>query len=114
MIEDLSLEKMIKGAKILEGTHDFTSFRTKGCQSKTPIKTIDKIEIVKKLEYIDIDFTAKSFLYNQVRIIVGTLRNIGNGKINESNLLNIISRKDRSFAGPTAPSKGLTLLSIEY
>ena len=95
------------------GKHDLESFRSVDCQSKTTIKTIDKIKFEKNNDYLSIFFTAKSFLHSQVRIMVGTLVDIGKGKITKS-IDEIIKNKDRSKAGMTAPACGLYLKKIEY
>ncbi len=112
--KELNLSIMKEGALSLLGTHDFTSFRSQGCQAKSPIKTINSIEIKKKGDFILLDISARSFLYNQVRIITGTLKELGEGKIKNSNFLEIICKKDRRSAGVTAPPQGLTLMSVDY
>ena len=112
--KDLNIKKMRLASSFFIGKHDFTSFRSKGCQSSSPIKTIDNILITKKNKVIKINFFARSFLYNQVRIMVGTLRDVGLGKKEPEDIDQIIKKKDRSFAGITAPSKGLSLLKIQY
>ena len=110
----LNLEKMIKAAEILKGRHDFSSFRAKGCQAKSPIKTLDNIKITKRKSLIQLTFTAKSFLYNQVRIMVGTLKDVGNNLIEPDDLRYILTKKLRKLSGVTAPAKGLTLLKVLY
>ncbi len=114
VVEKLDINKIREAAKYLLGKHDFSSFRSKGCQSQSPVKSIESITVYEENNYIYIDISARSFLYNQVRIIVGTLRDVGNGKIKNTNLLKIIDKKDRNYAGPTAPSRGLTLMGIDY
>ena len=110
----LNIKKMEEAAKILEGTHDFTSFRASQCQSKSPIKTLDKLNILIKDEKIFIKAKAKSFLHHQVRNIVGTLKLVGSEKWNSGDVLTALEKKDRRAAGPTAPAFGLTLLKIEF
>ena len=105
---------MKKASKYLIGNHDFSSFRASGCQASSPIKTIDKITINKKNNIITLTFVARSFLYNQVRIMTGTLKDVGTGLINPIELKKIIQKKKRSFSGGTAPSKGLTLSKVYY
>ena len=105
---------MKKAAKILEGKHDFTSFRSTECQSKSPIKTIDSIKISRIGEKIQIWIKARSFLHNQVRIIVGTLVLVGKKKWNEKNIEEALKSKKRAAAGQTAPAEGLYLHSIKY
>lgn len=113
---DLNIKKMKTAAEQMIGNHDFTSFRASECQAKSPIKTLDKIEIKTHKEkfgqYIYIDLSARSFLHHQVRNIVGTLVEIGLGK--PFNIDEIFAAKNRSSAGPTAPSSGLYFVSAEY
>ena len=110
----LNLEKMIEGSKYLIGSHDFSSFRAKGCQASSPLRTIDNIKISKKKNLIKLSFLAKSFLYNQVRIMVGTLKNVGTKEVPPEEIKNILERKNRQHAGITAPSRGLTLKRVTY
>ena len=105
---------MQEASQYLIGNHNFSSFRSKGCQAKTPYKTLDKIVICRKSDLIKISFLAKSFLYNQVRIMVGTLKDVGTGKLEPKEIINILKKQDRLFSGTTAPSKGLTLKKITY
>ena len=111
---NLNLEKMIEGSKYLIGSHNFSSFRAKGCQAYSPLRTIDNIKIFKEKNIIKLNFLAKSFLYNQVRIMVGTLKDIGTKKIPPDEIKYIIEKKNRKHAGITAPSKGLTLKRVTY
>ena len=110
----LNLKKMKLAADNLIGKHDFSSFRAKGCQASSPLKTLDDVKITKVKNIIKINFTARSFLYNQVRIMVGTLKEVGLEKIDPFEIKNILKKKDRSLAGVTAPPKGLTLEKICY
>ena len=105
---------MMNSSRHLVGNHDFNSFRSKDCQARNSVRTIDNIIIKRKDEKIQIEISAKSFLHNQVRIIVGTLVNIGRKFWNEQKLLEILNSKNRSLAGPTAPSLGLYLKKIDY
>ena len=110
----LDVEKMKEGAKYLLGNHDFSSFRGAGCQAKSPIKTLDKIDIIVNKDEIDFIVEAKSFIYHQVRNMVGTLKCVGDGKLNPEDVKTILEKKDRRFAGPTAPACGLYLNKIIY
>ena len=112
--QKLNILDMKKASKYLLGNHDFSSFRASGCQSLSPIKTLDKIAIIKKKNIITLTFTARSFLYNQVRIMTGTLKDVGSGLINPVALKRILQKKKRSSSGITAPSKGLTLYKVYY
>ncbi len=110
----LNKEEMTQASKLFEGRHDFSSFRSVNCQSNSSIKTINKCQIHFKSEFISILVTAKSFLHSQVRIIVGTLIDVGRGKIFSEDIKKIIEGKDRSKAGSTAPPYGLYLLKVDY
>ena len=112
--QKLNIVDMKKASKYLLGNHDFSSFRASGCQSLSPIKTLDKIAIIKKKNIITLTFTARSFLYNQVRIMTGTLKDVGSGLINTEALKKILQKKERASSGITAPSKGLTLYKVYY
>ena len=100
-------------AQFFIGKHNLQAFRSIHCQSSSSIKTIDDIKILHKNNDIYIRVSARSFLHSQVRIMVGTLVDIGKGKIKNS-ITKIIKDKDRSDAGITAPACGLYLLKIEY
>lgn len=113
--EDLDIEKMRTAADFIVGTHDFKSFEASGSQEReTTIRTVKSLEINKLDEDIIIEITGDGFLYNMVRIIVGTLVEVGLGKKKPEELKVIIERKDRTFAGHTAPAAGLYLKEIYY
>ena len=112
--QKLNIIDMKKASKYLLGNHDFSSFRASGCQALSPVKTLDKIAIIKKKNIITFTFTARSFLYNQVRIMTGTLKDVGSGLINPIALKRILQKKKRTSSGVTAPSKGLTLYKVYY
>lgn len=110
----LDVEKMRIGAKYLLGHHDFSSFRGAGCQAKSPIKTLDKLDIEVNGDEIDFVVEARSFLYHQVRNMVGTLKSVGDGKLEPEDIKTILEKKDRAYAGPTAPACGLYLSKVMY
>lgn len=110
----LDVEKMRKGAKYLLGHHDFTSFRGAGCQALSPLKTLDKLEIVTNGDEIDFIVEARSFLYHQVRNMVGTLKSVGDGKFSPADVKTILEAKNRAVAGATAPACGLYLNKVMY
>lgn len=110
----LNIELMNKAAECLIGTHDFTSFRASGCQAKTPVKTLDKININKVGDMMIIEFEAKSFLYQQIRIMVGSLIDVGLEKQNSEWIKMLFEKKDRKLAGRTALAKGLFLKEVSY
>ena len=110
----LDVEKMKQGAQYLIGNHDFSSFRAAACQAKSPVKTLDKIEISTQGEEIVFYVEARSFLHHQVRNIVGTLKMVGDGHLKPEDIKTILAAKDRKAAGPTAPAGGLYLCNVEY
>ena len=109
----LNLKKMKLESKFFLGKHNLEAFRSIDCQASSPIKTINDIKINQKGNNITITVLAKSFLHSQVRIMVGTLVDIGLNKI-EKSISEIIQSKKREFAGVTAPPQGLYLLKIDY
>lgn len=108
----LDIPAMRAAAEKLLGQHDFTSFRATQCQAKSPIKTLDKCEILQNGDEIIFEFSARSFLHHQVRNIVGTLVEIGLGK--PYDIDEIFAAKNRSAAGPTAPACGLYFMAADY
>jgi len=110
----LDIDAMQQAAKYLLGYHDFTSFRASECQSKSPMRTIDKIEIIKQGDTIEVHVSALSFLHHMVRNIVGSLLMVGNGTWPPEKMQEVLEAKDRKVAGPTAPSEGLYFLKIDY
>ncbi|WHQ46572.1 MAG: tRNA pseudouridine(38-40) synthase TruA [Candidatus Midichloria sp.] len=113
--EKMDLDIIKKGAMILIGEHDFTSFRAISCQAKNSTKTIDKIDIIEKEGgVIDFIFEGKSFLHNQVRIMAGALKNIGVKKWDCKKLQEVLNVKDRKVGPETAPPYGLYLTKIWY
>lgn len=110
----LNIKRMRRAAKSLVGRHDFKSFQASGSNESNTVRTIKKIEIEKRNGLLYIDVWADGFLYNMVRIIAGTLLEIGRGKIDESAIKEMLIKKDRRSAGPTAPAKGLCLMSVKY
>ncbi|MDR1560891.1 MAG: tRNA pseudouridine(38-40) synthase TruA [Holosporaceae bacterium] len=111
---ELDVNKMNEAAQCLIGKHDFSSFRATGCQSSSPTKTLNKISVQKRGDIIAIEVAARSFLYRQVRNIVGSLCFVGNKKWSKQNFAEVLNAKDRTKAGPTAPACGLYLLNVKY
>lgn len=113
--QKLNIEKMKKAVKFFEGEHDFKAFKASGTSSKSSVRTIYNAEVIEaKNDRIYIELTGSGFLYNMVRIIAGTLVEVGLGKIDPEEIQNIIQSKDRSKAGKTLPPQGLYLLKVEY
>ena len=110
----LDVKAMIKGAKLLLGTHDFSTFRAASCGAKSPIKTMEKILIKKNKDKITLQFTSRSFLQQQVRSMVGCLKYLGEGKWNLNDFKNSFKSVNRSECAPPAPACGLYLKNINY
>lgn len=110
----LDLEKMRRGAEYLEGTHDFRGFASSHLSAENTERTIYETKLWKEEDMIHFRITGNGFLYNMVRIIVGTLMEIGKGDYPPERVLEILEKKDRSLAGATARACGLTLLEIRY
>lgn len=112
--ENLNLDLMKECAKILTGTHDFQSFTTLKSKTKSTIRTINYINIEEKNKILEIEINGNGFLWNMVRIILGTLIEAGKGKLSYRDVENILDLKKRSEAGPMVPAKALFLKDVEY
>ncbi|HZK89590.1 MAG TPA: tRNA pseudouridine(38-40) synthase TruA [Stellaceae bacterium] len=110
----LDLAAMQAGARHLIGRHDFSTFRDSLCQAKTPVKTLDALEITRAGEEIRIEARARSFLHHQVRNIAGTLKLVGLGQWTPDDVATALAARDRRAGGPTAPAAGLYLVEIRY
>lgn len=110
----LNVEKMQEAAKYFEGEHDFKAFKSSGTSGRNSVRTIYKAEVKTDGERILIELTGNGFLYNMVRIISGTLLDVGLGKIEPSEIEDIINSKDRTKAGKTLPAHGLYLVKVNY
>ena len=110
----LDLKAMKKAAKLLLGTHDFSTFRASSCGAKSPVRTLNKVSIKKDKEKIILKFTSKSFLQQQVRSMVGCIKYLGEGKWTFDEFKNAFKSKKRSNCAPPAPSCGLYLTKISY
>ncbi len=117
----LNVEAMDAAAKLLLGTHDFTTFRSTECQAKSPVRTLDRLD-VRHVEtatgqagdMIEITASARSFLHNQVRSMVGSLKMVGDGRWNNDSLVAALNARDRKACGPVAPPQGLYLERVDY
>jgi len=105
---------MAAAARVLVGRHDFTSFRSVHCQAKSPVKTLDRLEVCRDGDVLTIEAVARSFLHNQVRIIAGTLKLAGEGKWSPDDVAAALAARDRGAGGPTAPPEGLYLVEVRY
>ncbi len=110
----LDIAKMKQAIKYFEGEHDFKAFKSSGTSSKSSIRTIYKATLKTEGDRIIIELTGNGFLYNMVRIISGTLVDVGLGKIKPEEIPNIINMQDRTKAGKTLPPQGLYLVKVEY
>lgn len=110
----LDVDAMHTAAQHLVGNHDFTSFRSTGCQAKSPIRTLDKLAVSRQGDEVVVDVAALSFLHNQVRIMVGSLVLVGQNKWQPDDMARVLADKDRSKAGATAPPHGLYFVRVEY
>ena len=108
------IEAMQKAAEYLIGTHDFKSFCSIHTQAETTVRTIYSLDVIREGDMIRIRVTGNGFLYNMVRILAGTLINVGFGVTDPAEIPGIIEARDRQAAGPTAPARGLTLIKMEY
>jgi len=110
----LDVDKMKHATQHLVGNHDFTTFRSVNCQSKSPLRSLDKIKISKEDDRIYFLFEAKSFLHNQIRSIVGSLKLVGEGKWKPKKIKEILDARNRKDCGPIAPPEGLYFQSVDY
>jgi len=110
----LDAAAMAAGARHLLGHHDFTTFRDSLCQAKSPVKTLDALEVSRVGEEIQIEARARSFLHHQVRNMVGTLKLVGLGQWQPEDVGRALAARDRRAGGPTAPAEGLALVVVRY
>lgn len=110
----MDIERMNQAAAYLVGEHDFKSFCSAGAQVQTTVRTIYAVNVTKDDDMVHIRITGNGFLYNMVRIIAGTLMQVGTGLMEPEQVKEILEARDRSKAGPTAVAKGLTLVEIRY
>jgi tRNA pseudouridine38-40 synthase len=110
----LDAEAMHHAAQLLLGTHDFTTFRATNCQAPSPIKTLDVLKVSRFGEDVEIEAVSRSFLHNQVRSMVGTLKLVGEGKWTPQDVQKALAAKDRRACGVVAPPFGLYLVSVGY
>ncbi len=110
----LDCAAMHAAAQSLRGHHDFTSFRATSCQAKSPVRTLDRLDVRREGERIVIEAAARSFLHHQVRNMVGTLKLVGQGLWPVARVAQALAACHRAAAGPTAPPDGLTLMEVRY
>jgi len=110
----LNAVAMHRAAQRLVGTHDFTTFRSTECQAKSPIRTLDKLDVLKAGDELVVGATARSFLHNQVRSLVGSLKLVGEGRWSADDIQKALEARDRKASGPVAPPGGLYLMRVDY
>lgn len=110
----LDVERMRRGAAYLVGEHDFKSFCSADAQVESTVRQVDSAEVWQEGAEIVIRIAGRGFLYNMVRIIAGTLMDVGRGRKEPEDIQKILEQKDRQAAGPTAPACGLTLIGYEF
>ncbi len=111
----LDVEAMHDAAQVLVGHHDFTTFRSQHCQAKSPMKTLDVLRVHRlDQQEIRIEAVSRSFLHNQVRSMVGSLKLVGEGKWSADDMREALEKRERTACGPVAPSCGLYLEKVEY
>jgi tRNA pseudouridine38-40 synthase len=112
--QPLALARMREGAAALLGRHDFTAFRAAECQAKTPVRTLDRLDIAREKNMIRFDLHADAFLYRMVRNIVGALVYVGSGRQPPSWIGDLLAGRDRARAAPTFSSAGLYFTGVDY
>jgi tRNA pseudouridine38-40 synthase len=110
----LDAAAMHDAAQKLVGRHDFTTFRSTECQAKSPVKTLDALDVTRDGDEVRVTASARSFLHNQVRSMVGSLVHVGEGKWSSSDLAAALAARDRAACGQVAPPQGLYLVRVEY
>ncbi len=110
----LDAEAMAAAARVLVGTHDFTTFRDAHCQSASPIKTLDVVEVAREGDEVRLRFAARSFLHRQVRSLAGSLAEVGAGRWSADDLRGALEARDRARCGQVAPAHGLYLTGVDY
>jgi tRNA pseudouridine38-40 synthase len=110
----LDTDAMHEAAQRLIGKHDFTTFRSTECQAKSPLKTLDRLDVVRDGEEVRVTTLARSFLQHQVRSMVGSLVHVGEGKWSADDLAAALAARDRTACGQVAPPHGLYLVRVDY
>ena len=111
---NLNAEAMHEAAQTLVGRHDFTTFRSIHCQAKSPLRTLDRLDVTRVGDTVEIRASARSFLHNQVRSMVGTLKRVGEGAWTGADVKAALEARDRAACGAVAPPEGLYLVKVDY
>ena len=112
--KQLDHEAMHAAAQMLVGHHDFTTFRSAHCQATSPMRTLDRLDVTRDGELIEIRASAQSFLHNQIRSFAGTLKLAGEGKMSPEDVRAALEARDRKECGPVAPPEGLYFMKVDY
>jgi tRNA pseudouridine38-40 synthase len=112
--ETLDVARMRDAARALVGEHDFAAFRAAGCTARTTVRRVDSVELTEAPDLLYIDVKGNAFLRNMVRILVGTLADVGRSALEVGQVAEILASRDRTKAGKTAPAHGLTLVEVRY
>jgi tRNA pseudouridine38-40 synthase len=112
--QPLDVEVMHIAAQALVGRHDFTTFRSAQCQAKSPVRTLDRLDVSREGDEVVVRANARSFLHNQVRSMVGTLKKVGEGSWPVASVGEALEARDRARSGPVAPPDGLYLAAVDY
>lgn len=112
--KDLDHEAMHAAAQTLVGRHDFTTFRSVHCQANSPVRTLDRLDVTRDGDLIEIRATAQSFLHNQIRSFAGTLKLAGDGGMTVDDVKAALEARDRKACGPVAPPEGLYFMQVDY
>lgn len=110
----LDADAMQAGAQLLLGRHDFTTFRASECQAASPVRTLERLDVMREGELILVEAAARSFLHSQVRSMVGTLVLAGHGRLSPADVQAALDARQRSACGPLAPPCGLVLVGVDY
>lgn len=110
----LDARSMHRAAQALIGEHDFSAFRAAGCQSRSPVRRVERLDVVRSEQFIVIDIAANAFLHHMVRNIAGTLMRVGAGEETEDWVARVLAQRDRRLSGVTAPANGLYLVGVDY
>lgn len=112
--KDLDHNAMHAAGQMLVGKHDFTTFRAAQCQANSPVRTIDRLEVTRSGDLIEMRVSAQSFLHNQIRSFAGTLKLAGEGKWTAGDVRAALEARDRKACGPVAPPDGLYFMAVDY
>ena len=114
VVQALDADAMHEAAQLALGQHDFTTFRAAECQAKSPVKTLDRLDVRRETDQVVVTASARSFLHHQVRSLVGSLKLVGDGKWRVRDFGDALDAAERSRCGPLAPPSGLYLVKVDY